>query len=554
VALDERLRVTFTTVAVREEPRLWGPGEWSFRASVDGTAVGDPTARFPVATRRDTIALPAAAWTLELDVGARDRIDVEFGGTARRADGDVDLGTVRWQMRFPFSQDDRTLSNRHFAVIVRVELMIAGAYGPHARTDVFACREVAGRPICTTVSGRRFTPRIEFCEVLPLPPDSALPPRPAQPAGTPAGVRNRGGHRNISPTDPINLVRNPAAIPVLAAADADLNTAACIEHTFYRPRTMNLTVDDDRLEWSVRSIAGGGAADFVGDPLGTRIHVYGTHEGEIALECRMDGALVATYRALVLPLRDITCRFNILNGPGASQPRSGPTDIEEQLAIANIILRQACVQLVLDTDPTPTDGAVATGVAGIFRIPVSPGTTRNIAVADFPRATRLNYRAGVMNFAYIHSDAGIPALGLGPFLGMATDLGGSTGGTTIRDNGTPSSSWKKPSGIHPDKAANERTMRLFAAKHRTGHPQLFAMYVTNGNGNPARAADRFTYAGTIAHELGHVLGLRHRVGPGHDGVLHPWSENLMHHNNATTLAQDIDILQARAIQTSPVVR
>ncbi len=96
-------------------------------------------------------------------------------------------------------------------------------------------------------------------------------------------------------------------------------------------------------------------------------------------------------------------------------------------------------------------------------------------------------------------------------------------------------------------------MQLFRAMLRTGHPQLYAMYVTDANGNPADPDDRFTYAGTIAHELGHILGLRHRVGAGHDGLLHPWGENLMHGVNPTTIAQDLDILQAKAVVGSPAV-
>lgn len=546
MSLDQRLRVIFVSIGVREEPDLWGPGEWSFRATVAGTAVGDPATRFPVPDPRATIPLPAADWTLDCDVAALDRVEIRLAGSAHRAGGDVDLGDVTWTLRFPFSQREQVLTNRHFAATVRVELEVDGAFGTHTTSMVFACREVAGRPICTTVSGRRFTPRIEFCDVLPAPADSAMPPRPTQPSGTPSGLRIRGGRRVISPTDPINFIRNPSVIPMLDAAAANDQNAACIECTYYRPRTMNLLPDDERLEWRVRSLAGGGDAAFVGDPRGTQILVYGVHEGEVLLECRMAGVLVSTYRALVLPVRDIPCRFNILNGPAGSQPRSGPDQIQDQIRIANIFLRQAGVQLVLDTDVTVTDGAVATAVPGIFRISVTSGRTRNIAVGGFPRATRFNHRPGIMNFAYIHSDAG-------GYLGMATDIGGNVNGTTVQDNGTPSSSWKRPSGVHPDGAAVNRTMRLFAANHRSGDPQLFAMYVTNGNGNPANAGARLTYAGTIAHELGHVLGLRHRVGPGHDGLLHPWSENLMHSNNPSTLAQDLDILQARAIQGSPVV-
>src|SRR5438045_5031849 len=170
-------------------------------------------------------------------------------------------------------------------------------------------------------------------------------------------------------------------------------------------------------------------------------------------------------------MHDITCRFSILNGPAGAVPRSTPAHVEGHMNIANIFLRQAGVQLALDTDATVTDGAVASDIAGIFRINVGAGTTSGIAVADFPRCCRLNYRAGVMNFAYIFSDAG-------GFLGMATDIPANTNAPSITDNGTPSTSWKQPSGIRPDAATTTKTMRMFARNQRTPHPPLLARYVT----------------------------------------------------------------------------
>jgi hypothetical protein len=305
--------------------------------------------------------------------------------------------------------------------------------------------------------------------------------------------------------------------------------------------------------------------------------VYGTHAGEVRLEVRFQGALFAQYRALVRSIRQIPFRANILNGPRrSSQPRANPAHVRNHLDIVNRILRQVALELVPDTNVTRTHGARATGEAGIFRIRVSAGRTRRIPDTGFARATRLNYRRGVFNFAYIHSDAG-------GNLGAATDYPANGAGNTITDNGSPSSSWIQPSGVDPDHAAGNVTMNLLAARERNTArwPQLAAMYVTDANGDPGNVNDQFTYAGTIAHELGHVLSLGHRVegvpetAPGAgdqrdmtsadapadlvaggifwDGLLMPPGENVMHWINPTTQAQDFDILQARAMHQSPVV-
>ncbi|MBM3789056.1 MAG: hypothetical protein FJW35_01760 [Acidobacteria bacterium] len=545
MALDQRLRVIFTRVDVVRQPPRWGPSEWSFRATVAGEQVGNPDTVFP-AERRVPIDLPDEEWTREVDVAAAEEVQVEFAATARREEETSDLGRVRLRLRFPFSQREELLRNRYFAVAVRVELRVAGGYGPHGANDIFACREVSGQQIWTTVSGRRFVTRLEFCEVRPVPADASMPRRPNQPGGLRNAVRNGSGRRRIAPDDPINFIQNPSVIPLLPSAEADANTAACIEYTYYQPSLLNFTNDDDRLQWTVRSLADGGQAAFVGAARGLRIHVNGTHEGEVLLECRMEGVLLATYRALVRRMRNIVCRFNILNGPAGAVPRSMPENVRDHMRIANIFLRQAGIQLVLDTNAIVTDGAVASDIPGIFRISVPAGRTSGVSTAGFPACTLMNYREGVLNFAYIHSDAG-------GFLGMATDIPANTLGTSVQDNGTPSTSWKRPSGIAPDAAAGTITMRMFDAKQRAAHPRLFAMYVTDANGSPTGDNSRLTYAGTIAHELGHILALRHRVGAGDDRIRHPWSQNLMHGDNPSTIAQDLDIIQARAIHGSPLL-
>jgi hypothetical protein len=395
---------------------------------------------------------------------------------------------------------------------------------------------------------------MEVHEVRPTPPAADVPPRrPAFPAGTAAASLNTAAAPAINPADAINIIPNPPVIPILADADANANTCARIQYNYYRPGTLAFTDNDSRLEWSAVSLSGGATVRFL-DDRGLKVMVYGRTAGEVELRVRFRGALFATYRALVLPVRQIPCRFNILNGPPGFQPRSTPNNIQDHLAIANRFLRQVALELVLDADPTVRNGARLTAIPGIFRIRVNAGLTRNIPNGN--RATPLNFRPNVMNFAYVHSRAG-------GALGAASSYPNSNAGATITDTGTPSTSWIPPSGVPPDAASGTTTMNLLAARvipPPAGNPAafagLFSMYVTDANGDPAALADQQTYAGTIIHEFGHILNLGHRgvAGDAFDDIVnYPPNENIMHPNNPTALAQDFDIIQGRAVRQSPLV-
>jgi len=563
MALTNRIKIIFATVDVRRESPRWGPSEWTFRATVAGQAVGDPTVRFPAIVREE-IALPEVTWSHIVDISALDRIEISFTGTAVAESGTHNLGRVQWVMRWGnrvFGQQERDLTNRFFTLTVRVEVEVEGAFGTHPENAIYASREVSGQRIWTTASGRRMIARLEFCEVRPAMGDAAMPPRPGQPAGAGPEVRNGRGRRRIRPTDPINFIHNPPVIPILTAAEANNQTAACIEWTYYRPAALGFTETDDRLRWSKVSVADGGDIEFVGGDRGLIIYVRGTHEGEVRLECRMEGVVLATYRALVRQIRDIPYRVNILNGPPGAQPFSRPEDVQQHLQVANIFLRQLGLQLVPNTDP-PTDGASTTpGINGIFRISVPAGRTVNVQ-GDYPPCTRLNFRPNVVNIAYIHSDYWLDGGVVQHGFGMASDFSGSTlPGTRVTDRGTPSTSWIRPSGIRPDGEPRTVRMRVFRGNQRRSSPatgpdysQLFGFYVTNLSGSPTSEMGILTYAGTIAHELGHILTLRHRIGDGNDQLSRPPGTNLMHGTNASTLAQDLDIIQARAILGCPVVR
>ena len=58
-------------------------------------------------------------------------------------------------------------------------------------------------------------------------------------------------------------------------------------------------------------------------------------------------------------------------------------------------------------------------------------------------------------------------------------------------------------------------------------------------------------ANTMAHEVGHALGLAHREVT--QDLLPELNENLMHATEGPMKAQDLDIAQAKAIHLSPLV-
>jgi hypothetical protein len=569
--VPEKIKVILKRVFVKDSADWLGSGEFYFNATVDGKPVGDK--QIFDAREGTWIALPAAKWSAIVDVTSKTQVAMRFNGKDEDVFSDDDLGTVSYTLRPPWKQFTHRQDTQHFTLEWEVQLLVDGNYGRHPPNEVFACRTAGGNANCTTVSGVPIIARMEIHPVRPVP--TPLPPR-GLPAGPLNAVTNTAGS-SITSLDPINIVPNPAVIPILSSPGAAVaagapptataDTAARIEVTFYRPNTLAFTPSDPRLEWTARPISGGAVA-FVGPARGLNVLVYGTAPGEVALELRFRGELMATYRALVMRVKQIPCRFNILNGPtAASRPRVTPTDVVEHLAIANRLLRQVALELVLDTNTSRRHGAVATTTPGIFRIAVNRGVTFHIdSDASNVPATLLNYRPGVMNFAYIHSER---RANIG---GAATDFPNSTipaaapARPSITDSGSPSTSWISPTGVPPDGAAGTVTMNLIRGIQRRGHPRLFAMFIADNLGNPATPADQQVIAGVICHELGHILNLGHRVeGPDpttatglnangifFDGLTHPPVENVMNWTALQT-AQDFDIIQARAVHRSPLV-
>ncbi len=562
---DERIKVILKRVYVINDADWFGSGEFYFQAQIDDKAVGNAKQIFN-AREGAWINLDPAAWSLVVDVSAKTSVKMKFHGYDQDVFCDDDLGSISHELKPPWTARDYRHATKYFLLEWSVELAIDGRFGLHGPKEVFATRSHAGALSCTTVDGSTMEARLEIHPVVPTPPDAptvppSFPRRPPALSGTAKYNAGLAAGVTVIPASPLNILPNPSVIPILsppggpapaagAPPVATADNTARIEFSYYRPDSLAFTDADPRLEWSWSAIAGGAVA-FFGPAVGLKVRVYGTAAGEVLLTVKYKGATFATYRALVLAVKQIPARFNILNGPGAAKPLTSPAHVLLHVAIANRYLRQVGIELVFDTNITVKDGAHRViGSPGIFRISVGAGQTRNIAQAGHPRAPQMNFRDFVANFAYVHSD-------VGGNLGRATDRQGSKAGATITDSGTPSTSWHIPTGIDPDRAAGALVMNLrpqMQALKPDGtarFPNLFAMYLTNANGNPV--ANQDVYANTLAHEFCHILNLAHRPQAGGDGLKFPLNENLMHPTNPPALAQDLDLIQARAVHQSRLV-
>jgi hypothetical protein len=195
---------------------------------------------------------------------------------------------------------------------------------------------------------------------------------------------------------------------------------------------------------------------------------------------------------------------------------------------------------------------------------------------DVRSAMRMNTRNEVISLAYVTSDAtgslaaarGYPA-NHAPQARADPPRAYTKASFTIKDKGVPSSSLISKTGIPPDVPVDEVKM-VVLKQHALlswegSSPATRNVNLLWGASVPTAAIDAtgtggdstiLAYANTIAHEICHVLGMGHRGVAGdtfEDGLTKPADENLMHPSKPPPRAQNLDIIQVKAIRFSEVV-
>jgi len=617
--LTTKVRITFLSVSVNDSADIWGDGEWVFKATVDGKPVGDPKKKF-VAREKGIILLPEKEWSTVVDVSAKtnpaDRIMVTFSGTDIDIVKDDDLGQVSKVFKYPFDKDQGVSlvspvmkgwlflpDHQYYSLKIVFEVLelkaTTGAFSP---TSVGVSRQHDSSQTFSTIGGKKFVPRVEVCPVIPPPQaPSKLPKRPDISTAnglTPGKATSQSLPTVLWPLPSLNAGYNPSLIPILLKTDPDLpNKAAKLAITYIEPGDL----DTSALFWVVKS----GPAEIVGSPSGPEVLVIGTGAGAVDVlaefEVRWEkptGPLLATHRAWVGKIKTISYRINLINGSNAaSRVVFTPQDYENQMKIARIIYWQAGIDLAPDANVTCRDGARTVDSAGnplpkgMFIVPVT-NNTLTVNVNNFVPtiASRLNFRVGAIHAVYVRSTKTGRA--------AATDIQG-VDGSSYTLGGVPSASWIIPSGVPPEAApVGNLTLLTFPNSSRLtkkapgddnyviARKKVEPAFVKADMGRIYAAVlpSGWSWNGTgtdpnagvnLAHELGHVLGLRHRgSGDANNPPLsedaincldastppvqrgHPWNENVMSYGYGGVLASapralDIDLLQAPVIRKHP---
>jgi hypothetical protein len=273
--------------------------------------------------------------------------------------------------------------------------------------------------------------------------------------------------------------------------------------------------------------------------------------------------------------------------------------------MTNVYLRQLGIELIPDNSNevarktgNPSIGVAATDahVVSVTKSPLSDGhfdvvvdqisltfRAQDTGNSAGDGAVRVNARNEVITFAYIESLASSNNALAQAHL---TPTNHAKNGV-VTDKGVPSSSLTPKTGIPADTPAAQLTMAVLPPIGIGVQPATPANGARNinllwGISVPTTSIDRFAtrpdivalganldmiYGATLAHEVAHVLGLRHRIpvgvkaspqsagpDPFPDRLRTPQRKNLMFPQLNVRTAENFDIVQVQAVRLSEVLR
>ncbi len=585
----KKIRVSFTKIFVKNSGDIWGDGDWHLTTSADGIPVGDPSIEY-AASEGSSFKLPQDKYSVVVDVSGKPtngEVVCKMSIIDEDIIGHDELGEVKLVLRYPFRTEytDKALTSpvikggwfssdkQYYTafVDVAIEEITASAATGGLGTAVVS-RQAAGATTFSTVSGDNVTPRVEIHPVVPPPTPGTLWSRPAADAHVAPGADTIFAKAvPLTGSPPLNSLANPALIPHLSASDPDLlSKIAKVAITFMEPGDL----DPSFFFWKIKS---GPCAFHLGNT-GIMVYVRGTGaptdaDAEAVIECRWKdatGPLLCTFRAFVGGIKRLPYRCTILRGStAASIPKCTADHVQSHMDLANILMYHAGILLVPDSDITGSEGAVMSAHPGIFTNTVQNQFTLGVNTTTPPACSRINSRANVMNIVWVKSNKNAGAAG------TATDRPGLSG-ADVTDTGSPSSSWVTPCGIPPQSPSGTVTMKSMPGSTRGTSAGDIAFrtarhapadYFTRMFGlvipDYAPTATDPDWPQTVAHEIGHVIGLRHRGNGANGGAPasadgindstgtgYPWLENVMCYGYARS--QDFDLVQAKCIRAHPL--
>ena len=378
----------------------------------------------------------------------------------------------------------------------------------------------------------------------------------------------------LTPKSPINAIKNPAAIVILSEKgsveenlDIRQTNTATIEITDVTPPGANLA---GQIHWSIENVeAYTGRPDGDAQPravffanrqtkiqAGATVEVFGVREGRIRIKAmhKADPQCSETYEALVVEQQTIPFRVQLLSGTKV-KTNFDAEKARDHITIANQKLRQAGVRLKADDSTVKTDNAQTATIMGkaekgYFKIEGLPDAI--VGNVDAPtqesQTIRKNSRPRVLQLVYIDSTDNPDAVG------RIVNLPSNRLDGIFRDLSITYSyrlTINELASEHFFQFAPFRFFEPFPGKLDLG---TWGIVITNRLSNTAQ----LQYGNTIAHEVGHLLNLRHRGirdepanrGP-HDFIQGQIEKNMMFGTDRG-VQEDFDLVQCFLIRNSSI--